>query len=146
MRIEGLAALPPSKVTPGWMGLVETVARHEPCWSLEELNVRGRRYQIIVVNRADHLTACYRDFGTALTREFAWLCGFDHSVGEAMDWAEEQRDDDYWDKFLVEKEQTSTLVTDFREQAEKDVYIVKNRSTFGPGGKVQRNGYSRRGR
>lgn len=123
---------PPSKVTPGWMAIIEVVTTNEPCWSIEELNLRGRRYQIIVVNRNDHLAACYRDLGAprnelknSLPREFAWLCGFDHSVAEALDWADEQREDMYWKQFLTEKEQTSTLVEDLLLQKQQVADYVR---------------------
>lgn len=112
--------------------MTPSVARSERCWSIEELNVNGRRYQIIVVNRNDSLAACYRDFGAphndlgnAFPREFAWLCAFDHTVAEALDWAEEQREDDYWNGFLAEKESTSTLVTDFLTQQDQIAGYVK---------------------
>lgn len=125
-NVEGIGIAPPqSKVTPGWMSFVEVVTRDEPCWSIEELNVGGNRFQIIVVNRNDSLAACYRDMGPSKTREFAWLCGFDHTVAEALDWADDQREDDYWAEFLSEKEQTSTLVTDFHEQNEQMARYAK---------------------
>lgn len=144
--IEGLRNLPASKVTPGWMSITPAVTRSEKCWSLEELNVKGQRWQIIVVNRADSLAACYRPMGQAATKvkEFAWLCGFDHSVGEALDWAEDQREDTYWEEFLAEKVENSTLIKDFHDQVEEKYRIQQNQSTFGPGGKVERSGYHRK--
>ena len=129
MAVEVLVGPPPSKVTPGWMSIIEAVTTNEPCWSIEELNVHGRRYQIIVVNRNDHLAACYRDLGRpdkgVFPREFAWLCGFDHSVAEALDWADEQREDLYWDQFLAEKEKSSTLVADLIKQQEQMADFAK---------------------
>lgn len=144
--IEGLNRLPASKVTPGWMSITPAVTRSEKCWSLEELNVKGQRWQIIVVNRADSLAACYRPMGRAAAqiKEFAWLCGFDHSVGEALDWAEEQREDTYWDQFLAEKVENSTLIQDFHDQIEEKYRIQQNKSVVGPHQTTQRIGGRRR--
>ena len=132
MAVEGIGIAPPqSKVTPGWMSFVEVVTRDEPCWSIEELNVGGNRFQIIVVNRADALAACYVDLGPSKTREFAWLCAFDHTVAEALDWAEDQRADDYWSQYLAEQEANSTLITDFHTQNQMlSDYAKMNRRTI----------------
>ena len=132
MAVDGIGIVPPSsKVTPGWMSFVETVVRDEPCWSIEELNVGGNRFQIIVVNRGDALAACYLDLGPSKTREFAWLCAFDHSVAEALDWADDQREDDYWAQYLAEQEANSTLVADFYLQNDMLAkYAKTNRRTI----------------
>ena len=139
------AVLPPSKLLPSVVGTTSFCTRSEPVYSLEELVAGGRRYQVIVVNRNDRLAALYRDLGADTgVREFAWFANFDHSVGEVMDWAEEERAENFIPEPLREQLENSTLVEDLIEQAEQDIKIARNVSTFGHYGKTQRSGYSRK--
>lgn len=128
-KLEGLEQFPQSKLTPGWMGLTQFINRNEPCWSIEELNAGEHRWQVVVVNRKDVLTACYFDLGSLpkdkFPPEFAWLCGFDYSVAEALDWALEHREDLYWEMKAAEEAASHNLITDFITQQEQLADHVK---------------------
>lgn len=122
---------------------VLTCRTQEPCWGITERVIDGVRYQIVAVIREDDIAECWIPMPNLPgAREFDIFCGLEHSVAEARDWADSMREDTTWHDFLAEEAEKSTLFKRFREQVENDALIVRNRSTFGPGGKVQRNGFS----
>lgn len=116
------------------MGITQYIDRKEPCWSIEELNVGGRRWQVVVVNRNDALTACYFDLGELPEKfppEYAWLCGFEYSVAEAQDWALEHREDLYWEQVAEKEAASRDLVQDFLTQQEQLAdYVRRNKRNY----------------
>lgn len=147
MSIEGAERVQPFNWRPAFAPSVPTVVRSEPCWGLTERILNGQRFQIIAVNRGDKIAECWVPLPLIHgQREFDLFCAFEHSVGEARDWADEMREDKHWDNVLAEEAANSTLFKRFWQQVENDAAIVKNRSTFGPGGKIQRNGWHHKSR
>lgn len=124
-----------------------TLDPNEKVWRLTEFNKNGRRYQAIIVNRDDELAAWIKYLGpeTAfIANQFTFPMLWEHSVSEAQGMAEEKRHDDYWRKFLAEKQAESTLVRDAIEQRERHRKVIWNQSVFGPGGHTQRIGFPRK--
>ena len=115
-----------------------------------------RRYRILYVVRNDNLAEYREDMGLASdfnAPPFRILGGvtegskvyFEHTVGELLDMADYLRDEG--PKFrqrLRDKEAESTMVQDAIDQYEERSQIIANRSSYGPTGHTQRDGFSRR--
>lgn len=106
-----------------------------------------RRYQAIIVNRDDELAVWMYDLGPSAAfgaNQFTFPLEWEHTVEEARDMAEQQRHDNFWRRFLAEKQSESTLIEDFVNQKEEYRKIIHNQSVFGPGGFKSRIGFPRR--
>ena len=134
-------------------GVTLAVHENEKAWALRELNFvrpplfQRRRYQIIVVNRDDKLVEWWDDLGAAEQfkgPEFDVPSLWEHSVAELRDIAASKRDDETWVTYMAEQRADSTLIEDFLTQVEEHWKLIYNRSTFGPGGHTQRNGFPRK--
>ena len=117
----------------------------EPCHGLFEGPENGRWVQKVFVVRGDTIAKYQIDLGPE--EDFASVTpivipGFgDDSVAALQYFAEKNRTDDYWAKRAEEMLAGSTLIADHVRQAEIDHAVIRNRSVFGPGYAVQRNGY-----
>ena len=128
---------------------VDKLHPDERAYVLAEYNLnlppafRGfRRYRIITVNRDDKLIAFKKDMGPAelfVTPEFRILGLWEYSVAELWEMADRNQENMYWVNKTVELQGESTLIKRVIEQAEANKLILENKSTFGPGIKVQRN-------
>ena len=124
----------------------------EKAWGIAEFNAMGpgghafHRYQQIKVTRNDHEARWVEDLGPADQygdAGFVIPSFFEHSVGELRDMALEMRESTRGQEKRREMAAESTLWEDFEREYEEDVKLLRNASTFGPGGSIQRNGYSR---
>jgi hypothetical protein len=126
--------------------VTQFIARNEKAMSLREENLHGRRYQIIVVVRADELTEWWKDLGPSgnhLGDGFQIPSLMEHTVAELQDIATASRHDDTWQKEMRGVVAESTLISDFLSQYEERSRIINNKSSFGPGVVKQRNGFSK---
>lgn len=112
------------------------------------------RYQVMLMPVGDTLSAFWTDLGPA--EEFRMevagesyrvppyfqLILMEHTVAECRYMADHNRQDDYAVRLLHEQVNESDLFERYARLIEEDMYLVKNRSTFGAGGFTQRNGYS----
>ena|GEM_PF-3581882 len=132
---------------------VETVIHpDEKAWEITELDrvVPGlpgyRRIQSLYVIRGDEMAVLERDLGDARSftaPEFRCLSFMVHTAGELWDMADFNRDRDEWFRQrLREIDGESTLTADWLKFLEERYKRVRNQSQFGPGGAIQRNGFS----
>ena len=147
---------------PHVMGVVEEIHPDESAYWLFEINLTpfiasrkgykppsmaGRkRYQIIQVNRGDHLVNHYTDLGDSalFSGPFELPSLWEHSVAELRDMADTMRWRDEWTKDLITNlEGESTLLKDTAHWLEERQQIKATRSHFGPGYSRQRNVYRR---
>lgn len=127
-----------------------TVHPDEPCYGLAEMPrmVRGRwRWiQAVYVVRGDAIAEWTKDYGAASKFEriqpLVMPSFGDDTVAQLQEWAEKNRNDDYWAKRREEMLAESTLIRDHVAQVEQDREEIRNRSVFGPAHRVQRNEYS----
>ena len=139
---EMASAWRPGRFTP----LTPEVRGSEPCWGIAERVELWQgvaiRVQYIYVLRAGEFARCMVPLGGGLDRpDFDLFAGFEHSVAEVRDWANEQREDRTVENRLAQMHEETTLFTRYEQKLEEDVQTVKNRSQFGPAGKTQRNGF-----
>lgn len=126
------------------------IRQDEMAWELREFNKAGvgyRRYQVITVVRDDKLTEWWDDLGPAAEffgEGFIIPSLFEHSVAELREMAEIAREDNGFEDFAAEQQAESTLISDYINQMEERWEVIYNRSTFGPGGQTQRNGFPRK--
>ena len=125
----------------------------EPCYGLVEgacsIPREGMRWiQSLTVVRGDSLAIYSTDLGPADLFARAQAVAFPSPGGcntvAQLQWeADNTRQDTYWadrtDAMLAE----STLIPDHLRQLEQNREVIANRSTFGPSGGHQRNGYPR---
>lgn len=123
------------------------------CWEISELteavpNLGVRRIQRVYVMQDDDRLLEYRlDLGPAAGfsgQPFRILSLGEDSVGACLEQAERQRHDDYWQRFLAERQDASTLIPDFLKQVEERWDVINNRSVLGPSVRKQRNGFNKR--
>lgn len=144
-------------------GVVTCVDMNDPVYIIQEGNALGpggtedHRWQVLFMPAGDHVTAFYTDLGLASghriavddatypTPPFHQPILLEHTVGECLAMAEEGRDDDFAVKMLHEQTNESDIIDRYWQVMEEDRRLVRNRSTFGPGGMIQRNGYSNEG-
>jgi hypothetical protein len=135
--------------------VTEIVHPDEKCWRLKEVNLMRRigntnvlrRIQMAWVERNGIIWEWSRDLGPA-ENFTAPGCDipaiWEHTIGECWDMADVNRmKDDYWERFLREKEHESTLFDDWRNQVMERHEIIHNRSVIGPKVRKQRNGFWR---
>lgn len=120
----------------------------ERAWLIQEVEGKARgenvRIQTIAVIRDDKIGLYTEVLGPALgVPGFKIPLMLEHSVDEAYDLAAMTRENAWAKNIQGEVREKSTLVEDWIRQSEEDARILKNQSTFGLGGSVQRNGYSR---
>ena len=145
-------------------GPVMAVDENEPALNLQEgyaVNRDGqdRRYQVVTVatHSRNALAAFWTDLGPSedftitvdetiypMNPYHQWA-EWEHTVAELRYAANMTRDDDFGTQLLHEQTQSSTIIEDYWNLLEEDPRLVKNQSTFGPGGVTVRNGYSHSG-
>jgi hypothetical protein len=128
------------------------VSPDEPAYALVEMNlgidyIGLRRIQIVYVNRSDEIAEWRKDLGPAdsfTSNQFRIPSLWEHTVGELWDIAEQQRlKEDEWERFLLEAQAESTLISDWRLELEEIAKLARNQSVIGPGYQRQRNGVPR---
>ena len=164
MKIESNTSYTPNmRLMYPAQGALLSVFDHDPVYSIQEgyaMNQAGtgyHRYQVILLPVADRIYSFWTDLGPAenfklvvdgteyRTPPYQQIVLLEHDVAECMFMAEHGRNDDFAIKLLNEQTQASTLFEDYARLIEEDMYLVKNRSTFGYGGSIQRNGFSAEG-
>jgi len=120
---------------------------------------QDRRYQVVTVatHSGNALAAFWWDLGPAgdfvvrvddetypMNPYHQWA-EWELSVAELRFAADMTRDDDFGPQLLHEHTQESRIIKRYWELLEEDKQLVANRSTFGPGGATQRNGYTNAG-
>lgn len=122
----------------------------EPIYGFAELNLQPpdfktvRRYQLTQVLRGDALVWIRTDMGLASdwpsADEFRVVTNPDgDTVASVMAYADARRADMYWQKFLAEEAEASTLITDIVAWEEEKRKWRKQQSAFGPVFAKQRN-------
>ena len=157
MRVEtNVSYIPKMRMLFPMVGTLMVVDENEPVYGVQESYARSNdgtgdhRYQVLLMPRGDVLSGFWTDLGPAS----AFLMGeqqappylqpilMAHTVAECRHMADENRMDDFAARLLEQRVAESTLFADYARLIENDLYIVRNKSTFGPGGRTQRNGYS----
>lgn len=112
------------------------------------------RYQVLLMPMGNVISAFWRDLGPATdfnilvdgsvyrAPPYFQIVLAEHSVGECLAMAEMGRFDDFSVRLLHEQVNESDLFEKYAQLIDEDLYRVRNRSTFGPGGHTQRSGYS----
>lgn len=166
MRLESNATYIPyiRLAYPADGGLLLAVDENEPVYFQQETYARNRegtgdnRYQVLLIPRGNVLGKFVMDLGTAadfymdggdgkkyLAPPYFQPVLMEHTVAECRHMAEVSRMDDYALKLLHVQVNESDLFARYAQLIEEDMRLVKNRSTFGPHVRVERNGYSRAG-
>ncbi len=160
MRIESNCGhVPFMRMLFPMVGTLMAVDSAEPVYGVQEtygraLDGQDHRYQVLLMPRGNALYGFWTDLG--LASNFVMKRGgiespappyyqpvlMEHSVDECRYMADSGRMDDFAARLLEQQVSESTLFEDYRRLIEEDLAIVRNRSTFGPGGVKQRNGYS----
>lgn len=103
--------------------------------------------QVIRVIRGDEKAEYLKDMGDSDDFELVtpiMIPSFgENTVGQILDKLERNREDTYWQTRAKEMQAESTLIEDHIRQWEQIHEVIQNRSVFGPGGHLQRNGYSK---
>ncbi len=104
--------------------------------------------EVVRVIRGDEKAEYLLDLGPAELYEHVpphMIPSFgENKVGKVMEMLERHRFDTHWVNRSEEMLAESTLIADAIRQNEQMHEIIRNRSSFGPGGHIQRNGYSRK--
>ena len=158
MRIETNATyIPPMRMLFPVSGVLMSVRSSDPVYAIQETygmredGTGDNRYQALIMARGDSLSAFWTDLGPASdylmdgkpAPPYFQPILLAHTVDECRDMADAGRMDDFASKLLAQQVEESTLFAEYARIVEEDLYIVRNRSTFGYGGKTQRTGYSR---
>lgn len=138
------------------------VDTNDRVYAMQELYARNRegtgdrRYRVLSMPRGNVLAAFWMDLGSAkdfvveedgstyVTPVFNQPILLEHSVAECIHMAE-QDSDNFAIKLLNEQVKTSDLLERYARQVEEDLYLVRNRSSFGPYQRTERNYFSREG-
>lgn len=141
-------------------GVLYSVDDNDPVMAVQETyghNQEGtgdRRYQVMLMPNGNVISAFWTDLGPASDflmdvngekhpmPPYMQLVLMEHSVAECRYMAQAARADDFAAQLLQQRIDESDLFAKAAQVIEEDLYLVKNRSTFGRGGMVQRNGYS----
>lgn len=165
MRIETNASyIPPAHLIERCAGgVLLEVDTNDRVYAMQELYARNRegtgdnRYRVLIMPRGNVLAAFWTDMGSAaryVVKEdgetyvrpvYTQPILMEHSVAECFHMAEQDNEDTFAIKLLHEQVKTSDLLVRYARQMEEDQYLVKNRSTFGPYQRTERNMYSREG-
>lgn len=149
-------------MAPALDGVLLTVNENDPVYATQEGYAHDallgeRRFQVLLMpgGSLNHLAAFWTDLGPAsdflmdedgekyLAPPYLQPVLLEHTVGECIYMAEHARMDDFAAKLLHTQVKESTLFEQYRRLIEEDMNLVKNRSSFGPYARVERNGYSR---
>ena len=162
MRLESNASyIPPMRMLFPVSGVLMSVRTDDPVYAIQETygmrkdGTGDNRYQALIMARGNSLSAFWTDLGPA--EDYRMTVGDEvklappyfqpilqaHTVDECRDMADVGRMDDFASRLLAQRVEESTLFAEYARIVEEDQYIVRNRSTFGYGGKTQRAGYSR---
>jgi len=127
---------------------------NEPCYGMYDgprnIPQRGHRWiQAFYVVRGDTIAEYATDLGPEEDYERIQPMMIpspngENTVAQLQEFAEKNRQDEYWANRVDEMLAESTLVEDHLRQFEQQRALIHNRSQFGPGGAHQRNGYPRR--
>lgn len=165
MRLESNTTFIPHMrlMYPDRGGVVMDVYPNEMACAIQEGNATNKegtedhRYQVILIPRGNDLCSFWTDLGPAknFTMEvdgevypvpsYHQIVLMEHSVAECMYMAEHGRNDDFAIRLLHEQTNESTLFDDYARLIEEDMYLVRNRSSFGRYQKIERNSYSYEG-
>ena len=138
--------------------VTDYVLPDEPCWGgyggpLMRQVGKGQDWrwcEVVRVIRGDEKAEYLVDIGPAELYSHVpphMIPSFgENKVGHVLEMLERHRNDLYWVKRAQEMQAENTLIDDAIREAMQIHEIIHNRSTFGPAGRVQRNGYSRVGR
>lgn len=134
--------------------VTDYVSPNEPCYGLYEgalmRNVgKGQDWrwcQVVRVIRGDEKAEYVWDMGpqeffSRITPIMIPSFG-ENSVAQLQDLADRNREDTYWQTRAAEMQAENTLIPDMIRQVEQIHEVIRNRSSFGPAVKVQRDGYS----
>ena len=158
MRLETNALyVPPMRMLFPVAGVLMSVRTDDPVYAIQETygmrkdGTGDNRYQALIMPRGNSLSAFWTDLGPATdylldgkpAPPYFQPILLAHTVDECRDMADAGRMDDFASKLLAQQVEESTLFAEYARIVEEDLYIVRNRSTFGYGGKTQRTGYSR---
>ena len=121
----------------------------EPCYSLQEGPRNGRWVQRVYVVRGDAIAEWSKDYGPVANfkdaTEVIYPSFGENSVGQLQELAERDRHSDKWARRRREMQAESTLISDILRQEEMLLEVRRNRSHFGSGTSVQRNGFPNEG-
>lgn len=144
-------------------GVLQEVDEDDAVWSVQENDAMpaslmvDHRWQALLMPVGNVLKVFYTDMGPSSdfmvmvdeavypSPAFQQIILEAHTVAECRDMADDGRNDDWAVRMLHEQTQQSTVIEDWRQIVENDLPLIRNASTFGPAGKVERNGYSRAG-
>jgi hypothetical protein len=163
MRIETNVSSPPlnfpGKLFPAALPLME-VDLDEPVEFMQENYAAGpggvgvHRYNVMFIPLGNMIAAFWTDLGSIDTFKVKkdddtyvraginqFVAGA-HSVDECIHMAVEFRDDDWPIEVLHDQVHSSDLWEKYRRMIELDMELVRNRSSFGPYQRTERNGYS----
>ena len=123
-------------------------------YGMNKAGTGDHRYQILFMPMGDTISAFWTDLGPASNFKmkvddseyqvppYFQLVLMEHTVAECQHMAESGRHDEFAVQLLHTQVNESDIFDKYQRVIEEDRYIVKNRSTFGVGGKTQRAGYS----
>ena len=141
-------------------GVLTAVDHNDRPYAVQEGYAAGpggigeHRYQVMLMPMGNVISAFWRDLGPAAdfnmlvdgsvyrAPPYFQIVLAEHSVGECLAMAELGRFDDFSVRLLHEQVNESDLFEKAARLIEEDLYLVRNRSTIGPGGSTFRNGYS----
>lgn len=163
MRLESNCPyIPPARLIERCAGIVLDVDTNDRVYAMQELYARNRdgtgdnRYRVLIMPMGNSLSAFWMDMGSAknfviqedgstyVTPVFTQPVLLEHTVAECIHMAE-QEEYGFAVKLLNEQVKTSDLIQRYLLQCEQDAYLVKNKSSFGPYQRTERNMYSREG-
>lgn len=140
-------------------GVALDVDMDEPVmWQMEAYaaNREGvvHRYLVMAVVRQDALSGFWTDLGlrtdydsehegeTYHQPEYQQPILLEHNVGECLEMAEQGRNEEFATKRLHEQVMSTDMRARYQQVVEQDMNLIKNRSSFGPYVRIERNGYS----
>ena len=161
MRIETNVGLVPfMRLMFPTTGILFSVDENAPVTAVQEGYALGphgteqHRYQVLLVPQGNVVSAFWSDLGPAegylmhvdgkayQAPPYFQVVLSEHSVAECRYMAEEGRMDDFAIRLLHEQVNESDLFARYQQLIEEDLRLVKNRSSFGPHARIERNGYS----
>ena len=124
----------------------------EPCWGVTEATLirkdsRGfKRYQITYVNRNDNILPFVKELDDSEreTPPLRIVSMGDDKVGELWTMADNFRHNRQLEQNILERKETSTLISDFITLSEMIQRVKNNQTVFGAGSTsatTQRNGF-----
>ena len=165
MRLESNTTLKPKMrlLYPPAMGVLTSVSEDAVVYAVQEgdaLNAEGtadHRYQVLFIPMGNVVSTFYTDMGPSAdyvmevdetaypTPPYFQIVLMEHTVDECRDMADDFREDDFAAQLLHTQTNESDIIERYWQLIEEDRSIVINKSTFGPGGHIQRNSYSNAG-